>query len=138
MKRILSAIALFMLLFSFQVNSKELVVVVNAKSAIDSLSKYEVVGIYMGRYRSTDTSLSVTPIDNEQVKEYFYASLIKKSLTSVNSYWARLKFTGRDYTRPVELNNTAQIIEKLLQDPRAIAYISKESVTPDLKIVYEL
>lgn len=133
-------VLIFTLLVSFaaKASGQELVVVASAQSKISTLSKYEVIGIYMGRYRTSESEIKVLPLDNKADKELFYSVLINKSLTSVNSYWARLKFTGRDYQRPLQVETTEQVIINLHNDHSAIAYLPKHLVTSELKVVYEL
>ena len=115
-----------------------LVVVVPKESQIESISKDQLIGIYMGRYRAKDSAQYFQPIDNEKHIENFYQAMIKKTIPQVNSYWARLKFTGRNYQRPSKVTDSNKVASSLLSINNSISYMSLSEVTPDLKVIYEI
>ncbi|MFC3121824.1 hypothetical protein [Agaribacter flavus] len=138
MKNLLS---IFILLFSFTALANEdekLVIVASADSQINSISRYELIGIYMGRYRSGRDMPTLSPVDNEAYEASFYREIINKSMSQVNSYWARLKFTGRDYQKPRKSVSSDDAIAHVLSLDGAITYIPKKYVDERVKIVYEI
>jgi ABC-type phosphate transport system substrate-binding protein len=118
----------------------QLVVVVNKESNIQSLTKKEIVDIYMGRYQSFPNGSPALPIDfpaQTEIKSDFYAKLVNLSENKIQSYWSRLLFSGRAQP-PKILDNSQQIVELLSENNAAIAYIPEQYVTEEMKIVYQL
>ncbi|MGJ8692660.1 MAG: hypothetical protein ACSHW0_09275 [Thalassotalea sp.] len=132
---------LFVTLFSCIASasaSEQLVIVVNKNNPVEQLSKSEVIDIFMGKYLAYPNGDFATPIelqDNNLVKEVFYQDLIGRSLASVNSYWARLKFSGRK--RKAETLESEEEVIKLIDETNlAIGYIRESKLTENLKVVY--
>ena len=120
--------------------SEQLVVVVNINNPISSLTKSEVIDIFMGKYLAYPNGELASPFelsDEHKLKELFYLHLIGRSIASVNSYWARLKFTGRKRHASIHLSEQ-EIIEQVSREKWAIAYVSSANVTKDVKVVYKL
>ena len=116
----------------------ELVVVVNKLNPIDNLSLTNVVDIYTGRYMAFPNGISAEPVDlpNESGdKENFYLQSTGLSLAKINSYWARLKFTGR-YLPPIQLDTAEIAINYVQRNPNAVAYVDERFVTNKVKVVY--
>ncbi len=120
------------------ISQDPLVIVTNSDSQLNELTHDELIGIYMGRYRSSDESTPILPIDNAIYIETFYKQVINKTLPQVNSYWARLKFTGRDYKRPEKLESSEVVLTSLVSSIDSISYIPKSQVTDDVKVIYEV
>lgn len=115
---------------------QQLVVVINAESPIERISREELIGIYMGRYLTKSGQVNLSPLDNERYIEDFYALMIEKTLPQVNSYWARLKFTGRDYQRPQKQSDTESVLLAVLKDTHSISYIPADQVNSSVKVIY--
>jgi ABC-type phosphate transport system substrate-binding protein len=132
---------IFMLLLLFCQLAKandELVVVVNKNNPVQSLTKSEVIDIFMGKYIAYPNGESANPLeleDSNKIKQIFYKDLIGRSLASVNAYWARLKFTG--HRRKSDTVTTEEDVVSLInKTDSAIGYIRISKLTPDLKVVY--
>jgi len=124
---------------SYSQNANALVVVVNAKSRTSSLSKKELIDIYMGRFNKFPNGESVTPIDfssGNSNREVFYELLVGKSERKINAYWSRLLFSGRA-TPPQKVNSTAEVASIIKNDINSLAYLFASDVQPGMKIVYE-
>ncbi|WP_016954033.1 hypothetical protein [Catenovulum agarivorans] len=116
----------------------ELVVVVNKANPIHELSLTNVVDIYTGRYMAFPNGISAEPVDlpNESSeKENFYYQATGLSLAKINSYWARLKFTGR-YLPPIQLETPENALNYVQRNTNAVAYVDEKYVTGQVKIVY--
>ncbi|WP_448247890.1 hypothetical protein [Thalassotalea agariperforans] len=119
-------------------SAEKLVVVVNANNPVNSLTKSEVIDIFMGKYLAYPNGDLANPIelnDDNLLKESFYQNLIGRSVASVNAYWARLKFTGRKRKASV-LDSEDDVIEQLDGAKFAIGYIRESKLTNNLKVVY--
>ena len=121
-----------------QTVSAEMVVVINEKNSIESLSKSEVIDIYMGRHTKFSNGVSAMPVDqqkNSSLQQIFYKQLIGKSLAKVNAYWARLTFTGR--AKPPKTINDSANIELFVQtNIGAIGYMDNKDIDTRLKVVF--
>ena len=118
----------------------ELVVVVSATSGIEKLSRDEVIDVFMGRTRKFPNGMHAMPVDisnQHPEKAMFYQTLIGRELAEVNSYWARLRFSGQG-TPPLQADNTDEIIRLVADNKGAIGYIERKKLDRRLKLVYAL
>ncbi len=136
--------ALFLLILAIfgqahsQSNEENIVVVVNQSNLISTISKEQLVDLFMGKYVAFPDGSFAVPVDLEEptsLKEGFYGSLVGLSLARVNAYWSRIRFTGRA-RQPQTQNSEAGIITFVESEPQAISYIYESSLTPKLKVVY--
>ena len=130
--------AICLALFSLDAASTEFVVVVNKSNAINTLSKREVIDIYMGRYLTFPDGEIAQPLDlpsDSQFKNDFYLQLVNKNERKINAYWARLLFSGRAKP-PIAANSIEDALSKLYNSPYSLGYIPIEQLTDDVKVVY--
>lgn len=121
------------------VDAGDLVVVVNASSGVDRLSREQVVNIFLGRYRQYPSGLVALPIDQPDdgpLKAEFYRLLVDKDLAQINAYWARLIFSGR--TRPPHnARNSNELLRILTSNVGAITYMNRSQVDNRAAIVFD-
>ncbi|WP_259366777.1 hypothetical protein [Colwellia sp. BRX8-7] len=125
-------------IFNFDAVSTEFVVVVNKDNAINSLSKREVIDIYMGRYLTFPDGEMAQPLDlppESLLKNDFYLQLVNKNEQKINAYWARLLFSGRAKP-PIAAISIEDALNKLYSSPYSIGYIPKDQLTDAVKVVY--
>ena len=118
----------------------EPVVVVNAGSTIVSLSRDQVINIFLGRYRQFPSGVTAMPIDQpaeHPLKAQFYRLLVNKDLAEINAYWARLIFSGKT-TPPRQAASSAEVLDWLANTHGAIGYVDRNMVDARLRIVLEL
>jgi hypothetical protein len=130
----------FLLLISLCSNAQDLVVVVNKSNNINELSKREVIDIYMGRYVTFPDGESAKPFDlpaESQLKNDFYLKLVNQNERKINSYWARVLFSGRAKP-PESVESITEVLSHLKNTQSAIAYIPESEVTSIVKVVYRL
>lgn len=117
--------------------SAELVVIANPHSGIDKLSKDEVINLYMGRHRKLPNGLTVMPIDlsnTNHEKMQFYSLLVGKELAEINSYWARLRFSGLGQP-PLQVDSAEDAINLVSENKGAIAYIDSKKIDKRVKLI---
>lgn len=117
--------------------SAELAVIANPNSGIDKLSKDEVINIYMGRTRKLPNGLTGMPIDlsnTHHEKMQFYSLLVGKELAEINSYWARLRFSGLGQP-PLQVNSMEDAINLVSENKGAIAYIDSKKIDKRVKLI---
>jgi ABC-type phosphate transport system substrate-binding protein len=129
-----------LMLVSWQSVATAFVVVVNKNNPIESLSKREVIDIYMGRFLTFPGGEHLQPLDlpsQSSLKNDFYVSLVNQDERKIKAYWARLLFSGR--AKPPEtVDSIAAILAKVEEINQAIAYIPAAAVTDNVKVVYRL
>ena len=115
----------------------EVVTVVSAKSPVTTLSKSQVVDIFLGRTSRFPEGGAAVPIDQVEgaaAREEFYLKLAGKSPAQLNAHWSKIIFTGRGQP-PREVANGEAVKRFLLANPAAIGYIDRGLVDAALRVV---
>jgi ABC-type phosphate transport system substrate-binding protein len=127
------------ILLSIADASAELVVVANPKSGVDKLSRDEVVNIFLGRFRQLPSGRSALPADlptTQPERAVFYRLLVNKELSEINSYWARLIFSGRTVP-PRQATSTDDLLVWIATTPGSLGYVERARADARVKIVFE-
>lgn len=133
-----AVVPICLLIISVHAQSTEFAVVVNKNNAIISLSKREIIDIYMGRYLTFPDGETSQPFDlpaQSALKNDFYLKLVNKDEQKINAYWARLLFSGRAKP-PSPSASVKDALNKIASSPFAIGYIPLSQVTDAVKVVY--
>lgn len=131
--------ALLILMLCVPIHAEgELLVVVSRESRVESLTKIEVVDLFMGRYVNFPNGDKAKVFDlapQSEIKGQFYQRLVSRTEAQIDAYWARLLFSGRN-SPPEETESPGQLIEELVNSSQGIGYISSQDLTDSLKVVY--
>jgi ABC-type phosphate transport system substrate-binding protein len=115
----------------------DVVPVVSSKSSITTLSKAQVIDIFLGRRtRFPDGSLAV-PIDQTEgsvAREQFYSRIADMSPAQVKAFWSKIIFTGRGQP-PVAVATSLDAKKALAANPNAISYIDESLVDSSVRVV---
>lgn len=118
-----------------------LYVVVSAQSTLRSVTQKDVLALYTGRARTLPPSGEVfTPLDQQRdgpARAAFYQALTGMDIARINSYWARLHFTGQ-VQPPQAIGDDSAVIQRLRVDPSAIAYLTREPPDASVRVVLRL
>jgi ABC-type phosphate transport system substrate-binding protein len=117
----------------------DVVAVVSAKSAVTTLSKSQVAGIFLGKATRFPNGVQAVPIDQADgsvARDEFYAKLAGKSAAQLRAYWSKIIFTGRGQPPP-QVANSEEMKKRLMQNPAAIGYIESNRVDDTVKVVLE-
>ena len=132
-------LVILLLLLSIAPNTlgEDIVVVVNQSNDTPSLSKSQVIDIFLGRYVAFPDGEPAKPVDiaEEALKADFYQRLTNLNIARINAYWSRIKFTGKA-RKPEEMESESEAIKYLETNTQAIGYIKATSLTDDLKVIY--
>lgn len=115
----------------------ELVVIMHPDSAPASLDRQAIVNIFMGRHFRLPGGGAVVPVDNQCCREEFYRGLVDRTLPEINSYWARLVFSGRG-SPPQQIANSAEVLDLVSQNPGVIGYVDRTVLDTRVAVVYTL
>ena len=110
----------------------ELVVVVNPKASVASMTKDEVAQYFLGK------SSALVPIDQPEsapIRAEFYKKVTDKELSQANALWSKLVFTGKA-TMPREAGNSDDVKKTVAANPKAIGYIDRGAVDASVKVIY--
>jgi len=137
----ITTMIMILALLSTPINA-EIVLVVNSASSIAELDNAEVARIYTGRYTVMPNGDRVEPYDHpvsSDLRARFYVRLLNKTIAEMNSYWARLLFSGRARP-PRQLTATSDIGEILRNNNNAIIYVDSKFLSGlgDVRVVFAI
>ena len=115
----------------------EVVVVVNPKNPVASMTAEQVAQIYTGASRQFPDGTAAMPLDQAEgsaVREEFLAKVVGKTSQQVGAIWSRLTFSGKG-TRPKPLAGSAEVKHAVAADPSAIGFIERGAVDSSVKVV---
>lgn len=118
----------------------ELVVVVNAQSSVEQLSKTQVVNIFLGHSRELPNGVTANPVDlpfGLPEKAAFYQLLVNKDLDQIAAYWSRLVFAGST-SPPMQATSLLDALHYVAAHRGAVAYMDRRNVDSRVKIVLSL
>jgi ABC-type phosphate transport system substrate-binding protein len=117
--------------------SADVVAVVSSKSPITTLSKTQVIDIFLGkRTRFPDGSAAV-PIDQVEgsaARDEFYTRFAAMSAAQLKAFWSKIIFTGRGQP-PMAVATSLEAKKLVIANPGAISYINRDLVDGDVKVV---
>lgn len=114
------------------------VVVVNAQSGVDTLTREEVVNIFLGRFRQLPNGVAALPVDqpaDQPLKAEFYRLLVNKTPAEIRAYWARLIFSGKT-SPPLQATTPEEVLHWISDTPGAVGYVAADQVRPPLARVF--
>jgi len=140
----LRPVAVLLLAFSLSPSTtlaaETVFVVVSAQSQVRALTQKDVLALYTGRSRVLPGGEVATPIDqlrDSTARADFYQMLTGMDIARINSYWARLHFTGQ-VQPPPPVGDDAAVIQRLRADPNAIGYVMQEPTGAAVRVVLRL
>ena len=118
----------------------DILVIVHASNPLTQLQPKQVVDLFMGRTTSFPGGAAARTLDwnaGLPQRESFYKSLTGKSEAQVDAYWATLIFAGR-MSPPKQLVDEPTLIAEVARNTEAIAYVTRQTLPKNVKIVMEL
>ena len=115
-------------------------VLVSTQSPVRDMTQPQLLALYTGRTRTLPSGEVVTPLDQQRdgpVRAVFYQSLTGMDIARINSYWARLHFTGQ-VQAPQAVGNDAAMVQRLRSDRNAIGYVSHDPQDASVREILRL
>jgi ABC-type phosphate transport system substrate-binding protein len=114
----------------------DIVAVVSARSPITTLTRLQVVDIFLGKRTRFPDGSSGVPIDQIEgaAREEFYARFADMSPAQLKAFWSRIIFTGRGQP-PLAAASGREAKQLLLANPYAIGYVDQSMVDSSLRVV---
>ncbi|MCF2860441.1 hypothetical protein L1286_23535 [Pseudoalteromonas sp. SMS1] len=119
-------------------SAQEIVIVVNKNNPIEKVTHRQLIDMYMGKYLAFPNGHMAITLDYRKehpLRSVFFKALTGRSISQINAYWSRVKFSGKA-SPPQAYPSTEAIIDKVITTPSAIAYLPANAVTDELKVVY--
>jgi ABC-type phosphate transport system substrate-binding protein len=117
--------------------ANDLVVVVSARSPIESLRPDQVAAIFLGQSPRFPNGAVATALDQpigSNERDQFYLRVAGKTPALLKAYWSKMVFTGRGQP-PRELSGSAAVRKAVADDPNLIGYIEREALDPSVRPV---
>jgi ABC-type phosphate transport system substrate-binding protein len=127
----------FTLGLRFHAVNADVVAVVSVDSPIVTLSKTQVIGIFLGKTTRFPDGSAAVPIDQNDgsaARDEFYTRYAAMSEAQVKAFWSKIIFTGRGQP-PKAVGTTAELKKMLLTSPNAIGYMDRSMLDSSLKVV---
>ena len=114
------------------------VVVVSAKNPLTTLSKNQVMDIFLGRATQFPDGRRAVPIDQAEgssARDEFYLKFSNKSPAQIKAYWSKIIFTGRGQP-PRAVSSDAEVKKLILANQNDIGYIDESMVDSSVKVLH--
>ena len=111
--------------------------VVQAANPQPALTQREAVNLFMGRTRAFQNGDIAQVYDlprDSAARAEFYQRLTGMGPAQVNSYWARLMFSGQTMP-PQSVPDEAAMIDTVKRSPGAIGWVRKEPADKQLRVL---
>jgi len=115
----------------------DLYVVAHVSNPQAALMQKEVLELFMGRQRAFADGSFAFVFDlprNSAVRERFYQQVAGMSPAQVNSYWARLMFSGQAMP-PQPLPDERAMVEVVKRNPNALGYLGSPPTDKGVRVL---
>lgn len=126
-------------MFSINLYSSTLAVIVSKESNINSITKKDLSRIFLSktkRFPNGEKSITIE-LSNVKYQSIFYKKVSNKNLKQLKKYWLKMIFTGLAMP-PKKVNSIQELINFIKSNPNAISYIPIENVTDTTKTIMEI
>ena len=112
-------------------------VVANVPEQNFVLTKAEVRNLFMSSGTSSgDALIPVAMSPGNRARAIFNTKIIALTESRIQSYWAQMRFSGRQ-TPPIEFNNLGALLDHVSNTEGAIGYVPAGTALPEnVKVVY--
>lgn len=115
----------------------DVVPVVSARSAVDELSKSQMMDIFLGktdRFPNGEPAVPIDQAEGSEVRDAFYVQFANRSAAQLKAYWSKIVFTGKGQP-PREVSPSEKVKRVVASNPHLIGYIERADVDSNVKIV---
>jgi len=138
MNRIGITIVALALSLASGIASSDVVVVVSARSPITTLSKNQLIDIFLGKVSRYPDGTEAMPLDQAEgssARDEFYTRVADKSAAQIKAYWSKIIFTGRGQPPPT-VSNSVEMKKRIQGNPAAIGYIDRALVDDTVRVLF--
>lgn len=120
--------------------ASDMVVIVSARSPVQSLRIDQVADIFLGQaghYPDGGEAVALDQRIGSPLRDAFYARVAAKSPALVKAYWTKMIFTGRGKP-PREVANSAAVRKEVAANPALIGYIERVALDASVRPVLSI
>lgn len=117
----------------------ELVVIVNVRAGVATMTRAEIANLFFGRSRQFFNGQEAQPVDlaeNHADRARFYQGLVNKDLAQVDIYWSRQIFSG-SMQPPQRVATPEEVLKWVISHPGGIGYVDATRVDARVRVVHE-
>jgi ABC-type phosphate transport system substrate-binding protein len=118
-------------------SSEEFLVIVNRANPAREVSAELAAEAFLKKTTRWSNGENIRPVDlapDSGIRRRFSASVLKRSVAAVRSYWQQRIFTGRD-TPPPELDSEDAVVRYVSKYEGAIGYVASSTKVGDAKVL---
>jgi hypothetical protein len=118
----------------------EPVVIANLQSGVETLSREDVINLFMGRQKRLPSGIVALPVEQAQpaaTRARFYQLLVKKDIADINAYWARLFFSGQAQP-PRQAHSAEEVLQQVAANKGAIGVVDGSLIDRRVRVVLDL
>lgn len=116
----------------------DMVIIGNVNNGLDTMTKKQVVDVFMGRTRLLPNGSFALPLDEPSLRTLFYNELTDRPIEQIDAYWARIMFSGQA-TPPMKMPDTQAVIKVVKENKGAIGYVDSDVITNSgVRILFNL
>lgn len=115
----------------------QVVVIVSAKSPVNTLSRQQVSNIFLGRSHAYPNGSPAIPLDLQigtGLREEFTEKVHGIAPSQLNAYWSRMVFTGKG-NPPKEAIPPEIAVKLTASNARVISYVDRGWVDDSVKVI---
>ena len=117
--------------------ARSLIVVANTHQQNIQLDRQQVRALFMGAPTGLGLTPFALPIDSAE-RVLFNTKVIGLTEHRIQSYWAQMKFAGKNKP-PMQLNSVDDVIAHLLAHPFSVGYVLGDKAIPEtLSVVFRI
>jgi ABC-type phosphate transport system substrate-binding protein len=116
----------------------DVVAVVSARSSVTTLSRNQLLDIFLGRANRYPDGTPALPLDQAEgstLRDEFYTKVAGQSSAQIKAYWSKIIFTGRGQPPPTVANDM-EVKKRIRDNPAAIGYIDRAMVDDSVRVVF--
>ena len=120
--------------------ASDMVVIVSARSPVQSLRTEQVADIFLGQaghYPDGGEAVALDQGLGSPLRDAFYTKVAAKSPALVKAYWTKMIFTGRGKP-PREVANSAAVRKEVAANPAMIGYIERVALDASVRPVLSI
>ena len=116
----------------------DVVAVVSARSSVTTLSRNQLLDIFLGRANRYPDGTPALPLDQAEgstLRDEFYTKVAGQSSAQIKAYWSKIIFTGRGQPPPTVANDM-EVKKRIRDNPAALGYIDRAMVDDSVRVVF--
>ena len=112
------------------------VLIVNENVATESLTKTEVMNIFLGKKATWENGNKITfvTLKDGDTHKTFLRTYIRKTPEQFNYYWKRMLFTGKGVI-PKSFESDQEVIEFVSRNKNTVGYLSNPTTAAGIKMI---